>query len=389
LSLSLGFDFFWIFLRRQVNALCTCRFFFSKISDLRYNPLMIQRCKTKKIRVGNTFIGGDSSILVQTMIKTDAHDVDGVVKEILETEKYGCEITRMGVLDLESVQNFSKIKKLIHIPIVADIHFDYKLALEAIKQGVDKLRINPGNIGDISKVREVVNAAKDHGVPIRIGVNAGSLEKEILQKYGHPTPEGMVESATGHIKILEDLNFDQIIVSLKSSDIATTVAAYRLFSQKYDYPVHVGITEAGTNWSGTIKSSIGIGALLLDGIGDTIRVSLTAAPVEEVKTGFEILKNLDIRKSGPSLVSCPTCSRTQYDMFALVKKVEDYLATVKKPIKVAVMGCVVNGPGEAREADIGIAGANDCAIIFAKGQVLKTIPKSEMFEEFKKEIEKI
>jgi (E)-4-hydroxy-3-methylbut-2-enyl-diphosphate synthase len=348
---------------------------------------MIQRHLTKKIKVGNTFIGGDSPILVQTMIKTDAHDVDGVVKEILETEKYGCEITRMGVLDMESVKNFSKIKKQIHIPIVADIHFDYKLALEAINQGVDKLRINPGNIGDISKVKEVVTAAKDHGVPIRIGVNAGSLEKEILQKYGHPTPEGMVESATGHIRILEDLNFDQIIVSLKSSDIQTTVQAYRLFSQKYDYPVHLGITEAGTNWSGTIKSSIGIGALLLDGIGDTIRVSLTAAPVEEVKAGFEILKNLDIRKRGPTLISCPTCSRTQYDMFSLVKKVEDYLATIKKPIKVAVMGCVVNGPGEAREADIGIAGANDQAIIFAKGEVIKTVKKEDMFEEFKKAIE--
>lgn len=350
---------------------------------------MIKRRPTKKIKVGNTFIGGDAPILVQTMIKTDAHDVDGVVKEILETEKYGCEITRMGVLDIESVKNFSKIKKQIHIPIVADIHFDYRLALEAIHQGVDKLRINPGNIGDISKVREVVNAAKDHGVPIRIGVNAGSLEKDILKKYGHPTPEGMLESATGHIRILEDLNFDQIIVSLKSSDIETTVAAYRLFSEKYDYPVHLGVTEAGTNWSGTIKSSIGIGALLLEGIGDTIRVSLTAAPIEEVKTGFEILKNLEIRKRGPSLVSCPTCSRTQYDMFSLVKKVEDYLATIDKPIKVAVMGCVVNGPGEAREADIGIAGANDMAIIFAKGEVIKSVTKAAMFEEFKKEIEKI
>jgi (E)-4-hydroxy-3-methylbut-2-enyl-diphosphate synthase len=351
---------------------------------------MIQRRKTKKIRVGNTFIGGDAPILVQTMIKTDAHNVDGVVKEVLETEKYGCEINRMGVLDIESVKNFSKIKKQIHIPIVADIHFDYRLALEALRQGVDKLRINPGNIGDISKVKQVVTLAKEKGVPIRIGVNAGSLEKEILKKYdGHPTPEGMVESATGHIKILEDLNFDQIIVSLKSSNIDTTVAAYRLFSQKYDYPVHVGVTEAGTNWSGTIKSSIGIGSLLLDGIGDTIRVSLTANPVEEVKTGFEILKNLGLRQKGPTLVSCPTCSRTQYDMFSLVKKVEDYLATINKPLKVAVMGCVVNGPGEAREADIGIAGANDMAIIFAKGEIIKTVAKADMFEEFKKAIDRI
>jgi (E)-4-hydroxy-3-methylbut-2-enyl-diphosphate synthase len=351
---------------------------------------MIQRRKTKKIRVGNSFIGGDSPILVQTMIKTDAHNVDGVVKEVLETEKYGCEINRMGVLDIESVKNFSKIKKQIHIPIVADIHFDYRLALEAIKQGVDKLRINPGNIGDISKVKQVVNLAKQNGVPIRIGVNAGSLEKEILKKYnGHPTAEGLVESAAGHIKILEDLNFDQIIVSLKSSDIETTVKAYRLFSQKYDYPLHLGITEAGTNWSGTIKSSIGIGSLLLDGIGDTIRVSLSASPVEEVKTGFEILKSLGLRNLGPVLVSCPTCSRTQYDLFSLVKKVEDHLATIKKPIKVAVMGCVVNGPGEAREADIGIAGANDMAIIFAKGEIIKTVAKADMFEEFKKAIDNI
>ncbi|MEI8067550.1 MAG: flavodoxin-dependent (E)-4-hydroxy-3-methylbut-2-enyl-diphosphate synthase [Candidatus Shapirobacteria bacterium] len=349
---------------------------------------MINRKLTKKIRVGNIFIGGDAPIPVQTMIKSDAHDVDAVVKEILRTEDVGCEITRMGVLDMESVKNFSKIKKQIHIPIVADIHFDYRLAIEAIKQGVDKLRINPGNIGDISNVKKVVNLAKERGVPIRIGVNAGSLEKDILEKNnGHATAAGLVESASRHIKILEDLNFDQTIVSLKASDIAMTVEAYNLFSQKYDYPLHIGITEAGTNWSGTIKSSIGIGSLLLDGIGDTLRVSLTADPTLEVRTGWEILKNLEIRDRGPRLISCPTCSRTQYDLFALVKQVEEYLATLDKSIKVAVMGCVVNGPGEAREADVGVAGGKDCGILFSKGKILKTIPESDMFFELKKLIE--
>jgi (E)-4-hydroxy-3-methylbut-2-enyl-diphosphate synthase len=349
---------------------------------------MIKRKLTKKIRVGNIFIGGDAPIAVQTMVKSDAHNVDAVVKEILETEKFGCEITRMGILDMESASNFAKIKKQIHIPIVADIHFDYRLAIEAIKSGVDKLRINPGNIGDISNVKKVITLAKERGIPIRIGVNAGSLEKNILAKFGgRPTAQGLVESAFGHIKILEDLNFSDICVSLKSSDIALTVEAYRLFSEKYDYPVHIGITEAGSNWSGTIKSSIGIGSLLLDGIGDTLRVSLTANPVEEIKTGWEILKNLELRSRGPILISCPTCSRTQYDMFALAKKVEDYLATITKPIKVAVMGCAVNGPGEASNADIGIAGAKDFGILFANGKVIKTVPESKMFDELKKLVE--
>jgi len=349
---------------------------------------MINRKQTKKIPVGNIFIGGNAPIPVQTMIKSDAHNVDAVVKEILRTEEFGCEITRMGVLDMESVQNFSKIKKQIHIPIVADIHFDYRLAVEAIKQGVDKLRINPGNIGDISNVKKVVNLAKERGIPIRIGVNAGSLEKDILAKNnGHPTAQGLVESASRHIQILEDLNFNQTIVSLKASNIDLTVEAYRLFSKKYDYPVHIGITEAGTNWSGTIKSSIGIGSLLLDGIGDTLRVSLTADPSLEVRTGWEILKNLEIRDRGPRLISCPTCSRTQYNMFALVKQVEEYLGTLTKPLKVAVMGCVVNGPGEASEADVGVAGAKDHGILFSKGKILKTVPESEMFSELKKLIE--
>lgn len=340
--------------------------------------MTILRRSTKKIKVGNIFIGGDAPITVQTMVKADAHDVDAVVKQILETEKYGCDITRMGVLDMESVKNFSKIKKQIHIPIVADIHIDYKLALEAIRQGVDKLRINPGNIGDISKVREVVTLAKEYKVPIRIGVNGGSLEKDLPL-----TPEGLVESASRHIRILEDLNFDQIIVSLKTSNIDTTVKAYELFSEQYNYPVHVGITEAGTNYAGTIKSSIGIGSLLLKGIGDTIRVSLTSSPTDEIKAGLEILKQLNIKKDSPTLVSCPTCSRTQYDMMPLAREVEEFLLTIKKPLKVAVMGCIVNGPGEAKEADCGIAGGKNCGVLFVKGKILKTVKEKDMFLELK------
>lgn len=336
----------------------------------------ISRRSTKKIKVGNIFIGGDAPITVQTMVKADAHDVDAVVKQILETEKYGCDITRMGVLDMESVKNFSKIKKQIHIPIVADIHIDHKLALEAIRQGVDKLRINPGNIGDISKVREVVTLAKEYKVPIRIGINGGSLEKDLPL-----TPEGLVESASRHIRILEDLNFDQIIVSLKTSDIKTTIEAYELFSEQYNYPVHVGITEAGTNYAGTIKSSIGIGSLLLKGIGDTIRVSLTSSPTDEIKAGLEILKQLNIRKDSPTLVSCPTCSRTQYDMMPLAAQVEEFLLTIKKPLKVAVMGCIVNGPGEAKEADCGIAGGKNCGVLFVKGKILKTVKEENMYSE--------
>jgi (E)-4-hydroxy-3-methylbut-2-enyl-diphosphate synthase len=336
----------------------------------------ISRKLTKKIKVGNIFIGGDAPITVQTMVKADAHDVKKVVAQIKEAQKYGCDIVRMGVLDMESVKNFGQIKKQINIPIVADIHLNYKFALEAIRQGVDKLRINPGNIGDISHVREVVKLAKEYKVPIRIGINGGSLEKDIPL-----TPQGLVQSASRHIQILEDLNYDQIIVSLKTSDIQTTVEAYQLFSEQYDYPVHLGITEAGTNYAGTIKSSIGIGALLLQGIGDTIRVSLTSSPVDEIKAGIEILKQLNLKKDSPTLVSCPTCSRTQYDMFTLANKVEKFLLTIKKPIKVAVMGCIVNGPGEAKEADCGIAGGKNCGVLFKKGEIVKTVAEKDMFKE--------
>lgn len=349
---------------------------------------MIKRRKTKKIRVGSVYIGGEAPISVQSMVKVDAHDVKAVVRQIRELEEVGCDIIRMNVLDLESVKNFSKVKKQINIPIVADIHFNYLWAIEAIKQGVDKLRINPGNIGDASKVKEVVKAAKERGIPIRIGVNAGSLEKDLLQKYGHPTAQALVESAERNIKILEGLGFDQIVVSLKSSDVLETVTAYRLFSQKYDYPLHLGITEAGPGWRGMVKSSIGIGSLLLEGIGDTIRVSLTGDPKEEVRVGKEILKHLSLEE-GPILISCPTCSRTQIDMLPLVKRVEEYLETMEKPIKVAVMGCVVNGPGEAREADVGLAGGKGMGALFVKGKVIKTVKEEEMLPALFAEIKKI
>jgi len=349
---------------------------------------MIIRNTTKKIHVGNLFIGGNAPVTVQTMVKADAHDVKTVVRQILEAEEVGCDITRMNVLDMESVQNFSKIKKKIHIPIVADIHINYLWALEAIRQGVDKLRINPGNIGGIDKVKKVVTLAKERKIPIRIGVNAGSLEKDLLAKYRHPTPEALVESASRHIKILEDLNFDQIIVSLKLSNIEMMTNAYQLFAQKYDYPLHLGVTESGTTQIGTIVSSIGIGSLLLQGIGDTIRVSLSGDPKDEIKVGKEILKNLGLRK-GPILISCPTCSRTQYDMIPLANKIEKYMETLEEPIKIAIMGCVVNGPGEAMEADLGIAGGKHMGVLFVKGKVVETVKEEEMFEALVKWIHKI
>ncbi|MFH0942680.1 MAG: flavodoxin-dependent (E)-4-hydroxy-3-methylbut-2-enyl-diphosphate synthase [Candidatus Beckwithbacteria bacterium] len=348
----------------------------------------MQRRKTKKIQVGKTAIGGDSPITVQTMVKADAHDVKAVIRQIKQQEEVGCDITRMNVLDMESVKNFSKIKKEIKIPIVADIHLNYEWAIEAVKQGVDKLRINPGNIGGVERVKAVVKICKERGVPIRIGVNAGSLEKDLLGKYKHPTAEALVESAARHIKILEDLDFDQIVVSLKASNVARMVEAYQLFSKTYDYPVHLGVTEAGPPRIGIIVSSMGIGALLLQGIGDTIRVSLSGDSLEEIRVGKEMLKQLGLRL-GPRLISCPTCSRTSYDMLPLVLKVEKYLETVKQPIQVAVMGCVVNGPGEAREADVGIAGGKKAGVLFAKGEIVKTVKEKEMFEELKKLIETV
>ena len=323
------------------------------------------------------------------MTKTDTRDVASTVAQIKRLEAAGCEAVRVAVLDYNAAKAIKAIKKAIKIPFIADVHFDYKLALESIANGIDGLRINPGNIGDKLKIKEVVNAAKDRGIPIRIGVNAGSLEKELLKKYGHPTAKALVESSKRHIKILEDLNFTSIKVSLKASDVMKTVEAYRLFSKKFNYPLHIGISEAGPAFSGTIKSAVGLGILLSEGIGDTIRVSLTSDPVEEVRVAYEILKSLHLRQKGPEIISCPTCGRCQIDIKGLVNKIEAELANIKNPIKVAVMGCVVNGPGEAREADIGIAGGKGIGILFKHGRVVKKFKEHELFKTLMKEINKL
>lgn len=344
--------------------------------------------KTKQITLGSVKIGGGAPVVVQSMTKTDTRDVSSVVAQIKKLEAAGCEIIRVAVLDLDAAKAIKPIKRKINIPLIADIHFDHRLALEAMANGADGLRINPGNIGSKSKTKEVVNAAIDMGIPIRIGVNAGSLEKDLLKKYGHPVPEALVESAKRHIDILEDMNFTAIKVSLKASDVMTTVEAYRLFSKKFDYPLHIGISEAGPAFSGTIKSAIGLGILLSEGIGDTIRVSLTANPVEEVKVAYEILKSLHIRQESPDIISCPTCGRCEINMRDLVDKVEAGLVKIKKPIKVAVMGCVVNGPGEAREADIGVAGGKGVGILFKHGRIVKKIKERDLYKTLMEEIEK-
>lgn len=340
-------------------------------------------------------VGGGSPISVQSMTKTDTRDVNATVQQILSLESAGCEIIRLAVPDMEAALALGSIKKrleeiksnsttpsLYHsiTPLIADIHFDWRLALEAINQGVDGLRLNPGNIRAEWKVKEVVAAAKGKNIPIRIGVNAGSLEKELLQKYGHPTPEALVESAEGHIKILEELDFHDIKVSLKASNVMKTVDAYRLFSRRHDYPLHIGISEAGPPFTGMIKSAVGLGMLLSEGIGDTMRVSLTAEPEEEIRVAYEILKSLGIRRRGPELISCPTCGRCQVDLRPLAQKVEDILKNVNKPISVAVMGCIVNGPGEAREADFGIAGGKGMGLVFKKGEVVKKVKEEELLK---------
>ncbi|MBU5677454.1 flavodoxin-dependent (E)-4-hydroxy-3-methylbut-2-enyl-diphosphate synthase [Alkaliphilus sp. MSJ-5] len=347
------------------------------------------RRKTKVIKCGNVYVGGDNPISVQSMTTTDPRDVISTVNEIRRLENAGCDIVRIAVPNMESAQSIHKIKSQTNIPIVADIHFDYRLALESIKQGVDGLRLNPGNIGETTRVQEVVRAVKEKNIPIRIGVNAGSLEKSILDKYGHPTAEGMVESALRHISILEGMDFTDIVVSLKASDVKLTVDAYKLMSEQVDYPLHLGITEAGTIWTGTIKSSAGIGALLLMGIGDTIRVSLTGDPVEEIRTGRQLLKSLGIIQNEVTIISCPTCGRCQIDLINVANQVEEKLGKLKKPIKVAVMGCAVNGPGEARDADIGIAGGSGSALLFKKGEIIKKIKEEEILTTLIEEIEKM
>lgn len=338
----------------------------------------MQRKKTKKIRLGNVEIGGDAPISVQSMTNTDTRDVEATLDQIRRLVYAGCEIVRVAVVDEEAALCLKNICAESSIPVVADIHFDYKLALKSIDSGVKGLRINPGNIGSRWKVEEVVKAAQLNDVPIRIGVNAGSLEKSLLKKYNGATPQAMVESAKGHIQILRDLNFDNTKVSLKASDIDRTVAAYTLFSQEYDIPLHLGITEAGGLYPGIVKSSIGLGMMLSKGIGDTLRVSLSRDPVEEVRVGFEILKSLGIRQKGVDIISCPTCGRCRIDLFSVLEEVEKELMGVEAPIKVAIMGCPVNGPGEAKEADVGIAGAAGEGILFKKGKVIKKVPQNEM-----------
>jgi len=347
---------------------------------------MKNRKKTKTIYVGAVPVGGGNPVAVQSMTKTDTADVKSTVKQIKSLESRGCEIIRLAVPDMNAAKALGKIKKSAKIPMIADIHFDWRLALEAIRQGVDGLRINPGNIGAQWKIREVVNAAAGEEIIIRIGVNAGSLEKDLLEQYGHPASEALVESAVRHIRILEDLNFTDIKVSLKASDVLKTVEAYRLFSKKYSYPLHIGISEAGPPSQGIIKSSVGLGILLHEGIGDTIRVSLTSGPEEEVRVAYAILASLGMRKRGVNIISCPTCGRTKIDLKSLVKKVERKVQNINKPLTVAVMGCVVNGPGEAREADFGVAGGIGRGILFKKGVIVKRLKEEELLDALMEEI---
>lgn len=345
----------------------------------------MNRRNTKKIRVGSVEIGGGSPISIQSMTNTDTRDVKATIQQVLELEKAGCDIVRISVFDKKCADTIKEIKKETGIPLVADIHFDYRLALASIENGIDKLRINPGNIGGPNAVKQVVDAAKEREIPIRIGVNAGSLSSDILERFGN-TPSGMVESAMEHVAILEDLGYDRIIISLKASNVIKTIEAYRLISQRVNYPLHLGITEAGTFLSGTVKSSIGLGILLAEGIGDTIRVSLTASPVEEVRVGLEILKALGLKASGVEIISCPTCGRCNINLFDMADKLQNELKDIKHPLKVALMGCVVNGPGEAREADIGIAGGKGKVALFKKGKIIGTVPEEKAFEMLLSEI---
>ncbi|HJV45355.1 MAG TPA: flavodoxin-dependent (E)-4-hydroxy-3-methylbut-2-enyl-diphosphate synthase [Bacillota bacterium] len=348
---------------------------------------MYHRKQTRPVQVGNLTIGGSDQVVIQSMTTTKTADVRGTVEQIHRLEEAGCQLVRVTVNNMEAAEAIKEIKKQIHIPIVSDIHFDYKLALKAIENGIDKVRINPGNIGKRDKVQEVVKACKERGVPIRIGVNAGSLEKHLLDKYGYPTAEAMVESALHHIGILEDLDFHDIIVSLKASDVMLAIGAYSLAANAFSYPLHLGITEAGTLFSGTIKSAAGLGALLAQGIGSTMRISLSADPVEEIKVCRELLKTFGLAANAATLISCPTCGRIEIDLISVANEIEDYIAQVKAPIKVAVLGCAVNGPGEAREADIGIAGAKGEGLLFRHGEIVRKIPEEILVSELKKEID--
>jgi (E)-4-hydroxy-3-methylbut-2-enyl-diphosphate synthase len=353
----------------------------------------MHRQQTKMIKIGDRFIGGNSPILIQSMTNTPTQDVEATVAQILALEAAGCEIVRSTVPNMESAQAFSAIRKRIHIPLVADIHFDYRLAIAAIENGADKIRINPGNIGGVDNIKEVVRAAKERNIPIRVGVNSGSLERDILDKYQGVTPEGLVESALDKVRMVEDAGYDNIVISIKSSDVLMCVKAHEILAQQTIYPLHVGITESGTLYSGNIKSSIGLGIILYEGIGDTIRVSLTGDPCEEVKSAKLILQTLGLRKGGIEVVSCPTCGRTKIDLIPLAESVEKMAAeytkvhSLDRNIKIAVMGCVVNGPGEAKEADFGIAGGQGEGLLFRKGEILHKVPEDQLLNALRAELD--
>lgn len=345
--------------------------------------------ETKQVKVGNVLVGGGAPVSIQSMLNIPASDIENSVKQAVRLEEAGCEIIRIAIPNMEAVRLIPALKENIKMPVVADIHFDYKLAIESVAAGVDKIRINPGNIGGTDRVKAVVDACKPKEIPIRIGVNSGSVEKEILAKYGSPTAEALCESALYHASLLEKFDYTNIVLSMKSSNVKTMVDAYKLAAEKCNYPLHLGVTEAGTERMGIIKSSAGLGALLLQGIGDTIRVSLTADPVKEIYAAKDILKALDIRKDGVQFVSCPTCGRTKIDLISIATEVENRLRDCNKNIKVAVMGCAVNGPGEAKEADIGIAGGNGVGLIFKKGEIIRKVPEDKLIEELIKEVEKL
>ena len=349
---------------------------------------MIRRV-SRQVNVGNVKIGGDAPIAIQSMLNVLSSDYEGNLAQVKELEEAGCEIVRMAVPDMEAVKVLGRLKENTNIPLVADIHFDYRLALESLKAGVDKIRINPGNIGSAERVAAVADACNLKNVPIRIGVNSGSVEKDLLEKFGGATPEAMVESAFRHVKLLEDCGFYNTVISIKSSDVENMVKAYSLVAERCDYPLHLGVTEAGTERSSLIKSSIGIGSLLLNGIGDTIRVSITDTPVKEIYAARDILKAVNVRVETPQIVSCPTCGRTKIDLVSLANQVENAVKNIKKPIKIAVMGCVVNGPGEAKEADIGVAGGDGCGVIYKNGEILRKVNEDEIVKALLDEIDKI
>jgi (E)-4-hydroxy-3-methylbut-2-enyl-diphosphate synthase len=347
---------------------------------------VVVRRITKQVNVGELIIGGSAPISVQSMANTDTRDIKTTVEQIKRLESFGCEIIRIAIPDMQAAEAVKEIKKQIGIPLIADIHFDYRLAIASIENGADKIRINPGNIGDIDRIRQVVDKAKERNIPLRVGVNSGSLEKEILNKYDGVTVDGLVESALRNVKIVEDLGWDKIVISLKASNVQNTIKAYRQICEKTDYPLHIGVTEAGTVFRGTIRSAIGIGTLLAEGIGDTLRVSLTGDPAEEVKVGIEILKSLELRKQGVNIVSCPTCGRCRVNLVDIANKIEQGLVDIKQDIKVAVMGCAVNGQGEAKDADVGVACGDGCGLIFKNGEIVRKVPEENIVEELLKEV---